>query len=370
MRLSVISAMSAILMGGSLLASSAYANITIGFIGPVTGPVAAYGIQASSGVKIAIDEINKKGGVNGEKLVLKVYDDAADAKQGVSAANQVAGEGINFVVGPVTSNSAMPVSDILNENGILMVTPSSTTPELTARGFTNVFRTIGRDDQQASYAAEYALKHWQGKRIAIIHDKATYGKGLADSFKEVLNKGGMTEAYYGTLTAGDKDFNVVVSRLKAEKIDYVYFGGYHPEAALLLVQMRQNGVEAKMIGGDGLNTSELWAIAGKAADGTMFSNPVDPTSNPLAQEAITALKANNIPAESFTMNGYAAVQVITFGLEKAGTIEDVDAVEKVLHSGVVIPTAIGDITYGERGDMTSKVFSLFKWDNGKIVPAE
>ncbi|EJF88797.1 branched-chain amino acid ABC transporter substrate-binding protein [Bartonella tamiae] len=366
----LISTVSAIALLGSGLISSAYADITLGFIGPVTGPVAAYGIQVDNGAKVAIDEINKKGGINGEKLVLKVFDDAADPKQAVSAANQVIGEGILYVVGPVTSNSALPVSNILDENGILMITPSSTAPELSSRGLWNILRTIGRDDQQADYAADFYVKNFKDKRIAIIHDRATYGKGLADAFKTALNRAGVEEVYYGNITPGEKDYSSMVTRLKQDNVDYIYFGGYHPEAGLLLKQLREQDVEAKLIGGDGLNTSELWSIAGSAANGTMFTNSIDVSKNPLAQEAIKALNDHSIPATTFTLNGYAAVQVLAYGFEKAGATDDPEAVIEVIKSGDSIPTTIGEITYGEPGDITSKVFSMYQWDNGKIVSAE
>jgi len=371
MNLHLTSKLAALFVGAALFAPlSAAADITIGFIGPVTGPVSAYGIQVGNGIKVAVDEINKKGGVIGENLNFKVFDDAADPRQGVSSANQVAGEGIYYVVGPVTSNSAMPVSDILNENGILMITPSSTTPELSNRGLWNVLRAIGRDDQQADYVAEIALKQWQDKRFAILHDKATYGKGLADAFKEALNRGGMEEVYFGSINPGEKDYSVAVSRLKAENVDYIYYGGYYPEAGLLLRQMREQGVEATMIGADGFNIAELWSIAGEAAQGTLFTNSVDATGNPLAKEATDALAQAGLPVETFTMNGYAAVQLIAYGIGKVGKTDDPEAVAAAIKTGEVIPTVIGEITYGERGDMTSKVFSLYAWENGEIVSAE
>lgn len=370
MRKILISTVSALALAGSFFSSPAYADIIVGFIGPITGAVAAYGIQANNGVKVAVDEINKNGGVNGEKLVLKVFDDAADPKQGVSAANQLIGEGIQYVIGPVTSNSALPVSNMLEENDVLMITPSSTTPELSNRGLWNVLRTIGRDDQQGDYAADYYVHHLKDKRIAIIHDRATYGKGLADAFKAALNKGGVNEVYYGNITPGEKDYSVMVSRLKQEKVDYVYFGGYHPEAGLLLKQMREQGVEAPLIGGDGYNTSELWSIAGTAAEGTLFTNPVDVRTNPDAQAAIKALKDQNIPPETFAIHGYAAVQVLVYGIEKAGSTTDPEAVAKAIKTGEPIKTTLGEITYGDRGDITSKVFSMYKWHNGEIVSAE
>lgn len=357
-------------MGNLLFASSAWADVTIGYIGPVTGSVAAYGIQALNGARAAVGDINRHGGVNGEKLILKVFDDAADPKQGVSVANQLAGEGILYVVGPVTSNSALPVSDVLSENGILMVTPSSTTPELSARGLWNVFRTIGRDDQQASDAADYALKHWHGKRIAILHDKAAYGKGLADAFKDALNRGGMQEVYYGSVNPGEKDYGVIVNRLKAANADYIYFGGYHPEAGLLLRQMREQSLRATLMGGDGLNTSELAAIAGDAVEGTLLTNPVDMSADPAAHESMKVLAADKIPAETFTVSGYAAVQVIAYGISKVGQADDPEAVAAAIKSAPTIPTIIGRISYGDRGDITSKVFGLSRWENGKIVPVK
>ncbi len=139
------------------------AEIVIGLIAPLTGPVAAYGDQVKNGAQVAVDQINKNGGILGEQVVLKLADDAGEPKQGVSAANQIVGEGIRFVVGPVTSGVAMPASDVLAENGVLMVTPTATTPDLTKRGLATVLRTCGRDDQQAEVAAAYVLKQVQGQ---------------------------------------------------------------------------------------------------------------------------------------------------------------------------------------------------------------
>eukprot|EP01133_Synstelium_polycarpum_P025240 gene25240-30295_t len=123
-------------------------------------------MQVKNGVAAAAEAINAEGGIKGEKIVIKLFDDAGEPKQGVSVANQVVGEGIKFVVGPVTSGVSMPVSDVLAENGILMITPTSTTPDLTTRGLDTVFRTCGRDDQQAEVAAQYILKHYKDKRVA------------------------------------------------------------------------------------------------------------------------------------------------------------------------------------------------------------
>ena len=350
--------------------SAARADITIGLVAPLTGPVAAYGDQVKNGAQAAVDAINEKGGILGEKIVLKLADDAGDPKQGVSAANLLVGEGVKYVVGPVTSGVAIPASDVFAENGILMVTPTATAPDLTNRGLTNVLRTCGRDDQQAEVAADYVLKNLKDKRIAVVHDKGTYGKGLADAFKAALNKGGVTEVQYNSLTPGEKDLSALVTRLKADNVDVIYFGGYHPEGGLLARQLKDGGVNAMIIGGEGLSNTEFWAIGNEAAAGTLFTNASDALKNPASADAVKILKDKGIPAEAFTLNAYAAVEVLKAGIEKAGKADDTAAVATALKSGEPIATAIGNLTYGETGDLTSPSFSLFKWEGGKIVAAE
>ncbi|HCL67208.1 MAG TPA: branched chain amino acid ABC transporter substrate-binding protein [Rhizobium sp.] len=358
------------LIAALAFASGARAEIVIGLMAPLTGPVAAYGEQVKNGAEVAVEEINKAGGILGETVVLKLADDAGEPKQGVSAANQLVGDGVRFVVGPVTSGVAIPASDVLAENGVLMVTPTATAPDLTNRGLTTVLRTCGRDDQQAEVAANYVLANFKDKKVGIINDKGQYGKGLADAFKKTLNEGGVTEVFNDALTPGDKDFSALTTRLKSENVEVVYFGGYHPEGGLLARQLADLGLKATIIGGDGLSNSEYASIGGDAANGTIFTNASDALKNPDSKAAADALAARNIPAEAFTLNAYAAVEVIKAGIEKAGSAEDAAAVAAALKTGEPIATAIGKVTYGETGDLTSQSFSLFKWEGGKIVAVE
>jgi branched-chain amino acid transport system substrate-binding protein len=244
------------------------------------------------------------------------------------------------------------------------------TPALTSRGLANVLRTCGRDDQQAEVAAQYVLKTLKDKKIAIINDKGAYGKGLTDAFKKTLNAAGVQEVLNDAVTPGDKDFSALTTRLKSEKVEVVYFGGYHPEGGLLARQLADLGVKATIIGGDGLSNSEYWTIGTNAAAGTLFTNASDATKSPDSKAAADALAARNIPAEAFTLNAYAAVEVIKAGIEKAKSAEDAEAVAAALKNGEAIPTAIGKLTYGETGDLTSRSFELFKWQDGKIVAAE
>jgi branched-chain amino acid transport system substrate-binding protein len=280
------------------------------------------------------------------------------------------GESVHYVVGPVTSGVAMAASDVFAENGILMVTPTATAPDLTARGLTNVLRTCGRDDQQAEVAAAYVVANLKDKKVAIVDDKGTYGKGLADAFKAGINAGGVTEVSHTSLNAGEKDLSALVTRLKSDGAEVIYFGGYHPEGGLLARQLADAGVKATIIGGEGLSNTEYWAIGNEAAAGTLFTNASDALKNSDSAAAVEVLKEKGIPPEAFTLNAYAAVEVLKAGIEKAGKADDTAAVAAALKDGGEIPTAIGKLTYGENGDLTSPSFSLFKWEGGKIVAAD
>src|SRR5690606_2594470 len=215
---------------------------------------------------------------------------------------------------------------------------------LTARGLTNVLRTCGRDDQQAEVAANYVLANLKDKKVGIINDKGQYGKSPADAFKATLNDGGVNEVLHDSLTPGERDFSSLTTRMKAEGVEVIYFGGYHPEAGLLARQLADAGVEATIIGGDGLSNSEYWNIANEQAAGTLFTNATDATKNPDSKAAADALAAKNIPAEAFTLNAYAAVEVIKAGIEKVGSAEDTEAGSAARIDGSPIVSAVGELT--------------------------
>jgi branched-chain amino acid transport system substrate-binding protein len=178
---------------GAVIAFSgvASAQIKIGVGAPLTGPNAAFGAQIKNGAEQAAADINAAGGINGQKVEIVLGDDASDPKQGVSVANKFAGDGVKFVVGHFNSGVTIPASDAYAEHGTLMITPAATNPQVTERGLWNTFRICGRDDQQGAVAAEYIAKHFKDKKIAVIHDKTTYGKGLADETLKGLQKAGI-----------------------------------------------------------------------------------------------------------------------------------------------------------------------------------
>ena len=210
-------------MGASALAllggGAAWADVTIATAGPMTGQYAVFGEQMKRGAELAVKDINAKGGVNGEQLVLKVGDDACDPKQAVAVANQFVNEGVKFVAGHFCSGSSIPASAVYNEEGILQISPASTNPKLTEQGFDNVFRTCGRDDSPGHLRRQLRRRQQGRKKVAVIHDKTAYGKGLADEFKKQLNARGVEEVLYEAITAGDKDFTALITKLKQAGVD-------------------------------------------------------------------------------------------------------------------------------------------------------
>ena len=232
-------------VGASLALSTAALadDITIAVAGPMTGGESAFGRQMKNGADMAIAELNAAGGLLGKKLALDVEDDACDPKQARSVAEKIGGAKIPFVAGHYCSSSSIPASEAYADSNVLEITPASTNPTFTDRKLWNVARVCGRDDQQGVVVADFIAKNFKGKNIAILNDKTTYGKGLADETKKTLNKLGIQEKLNESYNKGDKDFNAIVSRLKVENIDLVYVGGYHHEAGLILRQMRDQGLK-------------------------------------------------------------------------------------------------------------------------------
>jgi len=221
------------------LATAAQADIKIATVGPMTGPYASFGDQMRRGAELAVKDLNAAGGVLGQQIKLSVEDDACDPKQAVAVANKLVSEGVIFVAGHFCSGSSIPASNVYTEEGVLQISPASTNPKLTEEGGDNVFRVCGRDDQQGIVAGNLLADEFGNKKIAILHDKTAYGKGLADETKKQLNKRGVKEAMYEAYTAQEKDYTALVSKMKAAGIDVFYVGGYHTEAGLMIRQAHE-----------------------------------------------------------------------------------------------------------------------------------
>ncbi len=235
---------------GLAFADPASAQIKLGVAGPITGGSAAFGAQLKNGVEQAVDDINAAGGILGQKIQVPVTvgDDRADPKEGVSVANKFVGDGVKFVVGHFNSGVTIPASEVYQENGILAISPAATNPKVTERNLWNMFRTCGRDDQQGGVAGNIIAARFKGKRVAVVHDKTTYGQGLADETRKAMNAKGLKEVLYEGVNVGDKDYSALVSKLKASRPDLVFWGGLHDTGGQILRQMRDQGAEGHVHG--------------------------------------------------------------------------------------------------------------------------
>lgn len=337
--------------------------------GPLTGANAAFGAQIKNGAEQAIEDINAAGGILGRKIAIVFGDDVSDPKQGVSVANKFAGDGATFVIGHFNSGVSIPASDVYAENGMLQVTPASTNPTFTERKMWNVFRTCGRDDQQGTVAGNYIAEKLAGKKVAVVHDKTTYGKGLADETKKAMNAKGVTEVLYEGVNTGEKDFSALISKIKASGADIVYWGGLHTEGGLIVRQMRDAGVKAVLMGADGIATDEFAAVAGPGAEGTLMTFAPDPQKRPEAAPVLAKFAARKFKPESYTLYSYAAAEIIKQAAEKAGSL-DPKKVAEVMHSGQPFKTVIGDIAYDKKGDITRLDYVMYTWKklpDGKIT---
>ncbi len=351
-----------VLSAGMLASASAWADIQIATAGPMTGQYASFGQQMKAGAEQAVADINAAGGVNGEKLVLTVGDDACDPKQAVAVANQMVSKGVVFMAGHFCSGSSIPASKVYEEEGIIQISPASTNPKLTDEGGPNVYRVCGRDDQQGEVAGKLLATEYKGKNIAILHDKTAYGKGLADQTKGAMEAMGGKTTMYEAFTAGEKDYTALVSKMKQNNIDVAYIGGYHTEAGLIVRQMRDQGMNTQLISGDALVSAEYWSITGDTGTGTLFSFSPDPRKNPAAADQVKAFKAKGIDPEGYVLYTYAAVQAWAQAATAAGTA-DPEKVMPKLNSGK-FDTVLGSLSFDDKGDVTLPGYVWYEWKNG------
>ncbi|MGB1952277.1 MAG: branched-chain amino acid ABC transporter substrate-binding protein [Marinobacter sp.] len=368
MRTSVKKLVTAVSASVALMgAGHAAAEIKIGIAGPITGQVAQYGDMQFSGARMAIEQINAAGGVNGEMLEAVEVDDACDPKQAVTVANRLVNEGVRFVVGHLCSSSTQPASDIYEDEGILMVTPASTSPDITERGYELVFRTIGLDSVQGPVAGNY-IASLNPERVAIVHDKQQYGEGIATAVRDTLKDAGVEVALFEGITAGDKDFSSLVTKLKQADVDYVYYGGYDPELGLILRQARQAELDAVFMGPEGVGNKNINTIAGDAAEGLLVTLPPAFDKKAENQELVKAFQdKGEDPSGPFVLTSYTAVQLIAEGIEQADSTDPFDVAATLRSNSFNTP--IGTVEYDDKGDMKSFEFVVYEWhSDGSKTP--
>ena len=350
-------------------ASFAHAEILIGMAQPLTGPNAWIGEQTERGVTLAVADLNAAGGVLGQQVEVVTADDYCDGEQAIAAANKLVAVGVAFVAGHPCSGAAIPASEVYAAAGTLMISNGATNPMLTSRGLDNAFRVVGRDDQQGTSAGNYLAERWGDKSIAIVHDGDTYGLGLAEETKRQLNARGVQEVLFSEITPGNADYGGLVAELSAIGADVVYYGGYAPEAGLIIRQARNAGDDIQLVVGDGVGTEDFWLVAGPAGAGTLMTTWPDARENPEAAAVVAKFRAVNFEPVGGSLTGYATVQVWAQAVETAGTFET-RVVADALRAGE-FDTVLGRIGFDDKGDVTGfEPFAWYVWTDGKYVPKD
>ena len=346
----------------SLLAGASWADTVVAIAGPMTGQYASTGDQIRKGAEMAIADINARGGVLGEKLKLEVGDDACDPKQAVAVANQMVNKKIAFMHGHYCSSSTIPASEVYAEANIPMATVS-TNPRVTERGLKNLVQIAGRDDQQGQIAGAYLVENFKGKKIAVVDDKSTYGKGLADEIAKAMEGKGSKPVLRESITAGEKDYSGIVAKLKAAGVDVMAFGGYHTELALILRQAEQARLNLTAFGGDVMSNSEIVTAAGKVSNNVFFTFGPDARKNPGAATVVKKFRDAKIEPEGYTLYAYAAFQLFEQAANSAKSLKFAD-LNKAMHNGT-FDTVIGKLSFDEKGNGKAPAFVVYQWKDGK-----
>ncbi|MFT3815148.1 MAG: branched-chain amino acid ABC transporter substrate-binding protein [Acidovorax sp.] len=347
-------------VAGALIAGSVHAQIKIALVIPATGPVTQYGDMVKEGANTAVELANAAGGIGGKKVELVVVDDACEPKQGPVAANRVVNDKIHYVVGPVCSGASIAAAPVYNNEGVVVVTPSATSPALTeGKNYHFIFRTIGRDDQQGPAAAKFIAEKIKPKKVAVLHDKQSYGQGIASSVRDDLKKAGINVALFEGINAGDSDYSAVITKLKSAGVDFVYYGGYHPEMGLLLRQAAEQGLKVRMMGPEGVGNPEINAIGGPAVEGMLVTLPADFASNPKNAAIVKAFKdKKRDPSGAFQITSFTAAQVILDSIKAVG--DNPAKVADHLHKAT-FDTPLGNVAWDKKGDLKSFDFQVFEW---------
>ncbi len=368
LKLNVVFAAAAAVFAGTVGAQELV--VKIGHVGPTSGQIAHLGKDNENGARLAIDELNAKGvtiGGKKAKFELLAEDDAADPKQGTAAATKLVDSKANGVIGHLNSGTTIPASKIYSDAGIPQISPSATNPKYTRQGFKTAFRVVADDVHLGGTLGRYAVKELKGKSIAVIDDRTAYGQGVADEFEKGVKGAGGTVV--GREFTNDKatDFTAILTSLKAKNPDIVFFGGMDAVGGPMLRQMKQLGINAKMMGGDGICTAELPKLAaGTMADSQVVcaeAGGIEGTGKQAMEEFGKRYEAKfGTNVKLYAPYVYDAVMVMVDSMVKAGSADPakyLPELAKANHKGIT-----GQIAFDSKGDIKNGALTLYTFKGG------
>jgi branched-chain amino acid transport system substrate-binding protein len=345
--------------------------IKLGIAGAHSGDLASYGLPSVKAAELVVNDINEKGGINGRKVALLVEDDVCKPEMATNTATKLISQRVHVVLGHICSGATKAALGIYKDSKIIAMSPSATNPALTQSGdYPNFFRTIASDDAQAKLEVDFALNVLKLKKLAVLHDKGDYGKGLAEFAKRFLEKSGRAEVVlYEGITPGAVDYSAVIQKIKNSGAEAVIYGGYHPEASKIIMLMRKKKMDTIFISDDGVKDITFIKVAGKYAEGVYATGPKDVSRNPLAISANEAhKKLYRSDPGAFFLNAYAAAQALLNAIEKAEST-DYHKISQALRTEYV-STPLGKIRFDNRGDAIGVGFSMYQVRNGEYVEVQ
>lgn len=343
-------------------------GVVIAAVAPMTGKYGEMGNDLLAAVRMAVEDRNAAGGINGAPVSLVVEDDKASPMDAVTVAHMlIANRAIVGVVGDMNSGTALAASSVYNEGGMAMVMPVPTNPQITEQGFHNIFRIPITDDKQGPAIVKFMIERLGKSRIAIVHNKEAYGEGIATEARKAIEAHGLTPVAFMGLSADDQDYRAIITRLKKLNPDAVFFGGGYSEAAILIKQARELGLDVPFVMGDGCFDSQLMAIAGPAANGCFVSN-IAPTTAPdeRAQDFYRRFLAKNRKIVAFAPLGYAATTVLLDAIEKAPNKTREGVLKTLQDPAFSSNTILGVISFAPNGDSRNQRIFMHMIKDGQF----
>ncbi len=340
--------------------------VKIGLMGPMTGSWASEGQEMKQVLDLLADEYNQQGGVLGRKIQILTQDDGGDPRTASLAANRLVSQKIVAVVGTYGSSITEATQNIYDEAGVVQVANGSTAIRLSEKGLKNFFRTCPRDDEQGKVATA-TIQKLGGKKVAILHDNTSYAKGLAEESRANLKAANVEVVFFDALTPGERDYNAILTKLKAAGPDFVFFTGYYPEAGLLLRQKKEMGWDVPFMGGDAVNNPTLVETAGAAAaEGFYFLSPPLPKDldTPEAKSFVEAFtkKHGHAPKSIYPVLAGDGFRVLVEAIKATDSVE-AEKISAYLKSSLKdFPGLTGTLAFDDKGDRVGEVYRVYKVD--------
>jgi branched-chain amino acid transport system substrate-binding protein len=346
-------------------------SIKIGVAGSHSGDLASYGLPTARAAELVVEHINAQGGINGVPVELLIEDDVCKPEIATNTATKLVSAGVKAVIGHICSGSTKAALPIYDEANIIVMSPSATDSDLTKSGrYPTFYRTIAPNDAQAASIVNFTVGQLHAQKIAIVHDKGDYGKGLAEDARDIIKDGALAQiVLFEGITPGAVDYSAVVQKIKRTRADAVIFGGYHPEASKIVTQMRKKRMKTLFISDDGVKDETFVKVGGKYAEGVYATGPADVSANPITRQYREAyLKKYGVEPGPFFDNAVAAALALTNSIRVAGSTET-EKIAKTLHTQATA-TPFGEIMFDKNGDAIGVGFSMYVVEKDAFVQVD